>query len=73
VSRLMSNCGYALKLTEACKRMVNVLNRAFGDCVRAPRVSKHFRLDVTNVRHSTIILKLYGVGNSTKVRAFAVT
>jgi hypothetical protein len=66
VSHLMSDCGYTLKLTEACKRMVDVLNRASGDCVRASRMLKHLRLDVTNVRHSAIILKLYGVSNSKK-------
>jgi hypothetical protein len=66
MSHPMSDCGYALELAEACKRMVNVLQRAFGDCVRASGMLKHLRLDVTNVRHSAIILKLYGVSNSKK-------
>lgn len=73
MSHLVSDCGYALELAEACKRMVSVLNRAFGDCVRASGMFKHLRLDVTNMRHSTIILRLYGVSNSKKDCSFAVT
>jgi hypothetical protein len=62
-----------LKLTEACKRMVNVRHRAFGDCVRASRAFKRLRLDVTNARHSAIMQILYGARNSTKVRFSVAT